>query len=247
MVGEVETGPEHLTGRRVFCLHPHQDLFVVPADMAVPVPEAVPTDRAALAANMETAVNILWDALPPVGARIAVIGAGVVGCLTAWLAGRVPGARVELIDVNPARKAVAGALGVRFALPEEATGDCDIVIHASGNPAGLTTALALAGFEATIVEASWYGTRPVAAPLGAAFHPRRLQLLSSQVGSVAPSMRPRWSYRDRLGLALDLLEDSRLDILLTGSSMFADLTDVFPRLTLHPGDELCHLVRYHRA
>jgi len=176
-----------------------------------------------------------------------VIGAGVVGCLTAWLAGRMPGARVELIDVNPARKAVADALGVRFSLPEQAVGDCDIVIHASGNPAGLTTALALAGFEATIVEASWYGTRPVAAPLGAAFHPRRLRLVSSQVGSVAPSMRPRWSYRDRLGLALDLLEDSRLDILLTGSSMFADLTDVFPRLTLHPGDELCHLVRYHRT
>jgi 2-desacetyl-2-hydroxyethyl bacteriochlorophyllide A dehydrogenase len=247
MVGKVEAGPDHLLGRRVFCLHPHQDLFVVPADAVVPVPDAVPTDRAALAANMETAVNILWDAPPPVGGRIAVIGAGVVGCLTATLAAGVPGARVELIDINPARAAIAESLGVRFALPDAALGDCDIVIHASGNPAGLTTALALAGFEAIIVEASWYGTRPVAAPLGAAFHPRRLRLLSSQVGSVAPSMRPRWSYRDRLGLALDLLEDSRLDILLTGSSMFADLTNVFPGLTLYPGDELCHLIRYHRT
>ncbi|WP_158047730.1 zinc-dependent alcohol dehydrogenase [Skermanella pratensis] len=248
MVGVVERGPAALAGRLVFCLHPHQDRFVVPADAVVPVPDGVPADRAALAANMETAVNILWDALPPVGSRIAVIGAGVVGCLTAWLAARIPAARVELIDVDPARAAVADALGVGFAPPEAAAGDCDIVIHASGNPDGLVTALALAGFEATVVEASWYGTRPVAAPLGAAFHPRRLRLLSSQVGAVAPAMRARWSYRDRLTLALELLKDSRPDILLTGSCLFADLTDIFPKLALTPGDQpgnqICHLVRY---
>ncbi|UEM03574.1 dehydrogenase [Skermanella rosea] len=248
MVGMVERGPAALEGRRVFCLHPHQDRFVVPADAVVPVPDGVPADRAALAANMETAVNILWDALPPVGSRIAVIGAGVVGCLTAWLAARIPAARVELIDVNPARAAVAEALGVGFAPPETAARDCDIVIHASGNPDGLVTALDIAGFEATVVEASWYGTRPVAAPLGAAFHPRRLRLVSSQVGAVAPAMRPRWGYRDRMALALDLLKDSRPDILLTGSCLFADLTDIFPKLALTPGDQpaaqICHLVRY---
>jgi hypothetical protein len=244
MVGVVERGPESLIGRRVFSLHPHQDRFIVPADAVVPVPDDVPSDRAALAANLETAVNILWDAPPPVGARIAVIGAGVVGCLTAWLAARIPGARVQLVDVNPARAATAEALGVAFAAPGEALGDCDIVIHASGHPDGLVTALGLAGFEATVVEASWYGTRPVAAPLGAAFHPRRLRLISSQVGAVAPAMRPRWGYRDRLTLALDLLRDSRPDILLTGSSLFADLTNIFPEIAMTPGDRLCHLIRY---
>lgn len=248
MVGVVERGPAALAGRRVFCLHPHQDRFVVPADAVVPVPDGVPSSRAALAANMETAVNILWDALPPIGSRIAVIGAGVVGCLTAWLAARIPAARVELIDVNPDRAATAQALGVGFALPEAATRDCDIVIHASGSPGGLVTALAIAGFEATVVEASWYGTRPIAAPLGAAFHPRRLKLVSSQVGAVAPAMRPRWSYRDRLALALDLLKDSRPDTLLTGSCLFADLTDIFPKLALSPGDlpgnRICHLIHY---
>ena len=248
MVGVVERGPAALAGRRVFCLHPHQDRFVVPADAVVPVPDGVSSDRAALAANMETAVNILWDALPPVGSRIAVIGAGVVGCLTAWLAARIPAARVELIDVNPARAATAETLGVGFALPGAAARDCDIVIHASGNPDGLGTALDIAGFEATVVEASWYGTRPVAAPLGAAFHPRRLRLLSSQVGAVAPAMRARWGYRDRMALALDLLKDPRPDILLTGSCLFADLADIFPKLALTPGDQpatqICHLVRY---
>ncbi len=244
MVGRVEQGPPDLTGRRVFCLHPHQDRFVVPADAVIPVPDAVPTDRAALAANLETAINILWDARPVVGARIAVVGAGTVGCLVAWLAGGLPGAAVELIDINPRRAGIAARLGVGFAAPDAAARDRDLVIHASGTPAGLATALDLAGFEAVVVEASWYGDRPVPAPLGAAFHPRRLQLISSQVGTVAPVQRPRWSPRDRLALALDLLRDDRLDGLLTGASRFADLPTTLARLAAEPGDDLCHLVRY---
>jgi len=242
LVGVAEDGP--LKGRRVFCLHPHQDRFRVPAAAVLPLPEGVPERRAVLAANLETAVNILWDALPPVGCRAAVVGGGVVGCLTAFLLARIPGADVQLIDVNPARAAVAQRLGVRFAAPEGAEGDRDLVVHASGSAAGLATALDLAGFEATVVEASWYGDRPVPAPLGGAFHPRRLRLLSSQVGSVAPALRARRSHRDRLALALSLLADPCLDALITGETAFPDLPAAMRRLAEAPGDDLCHIVRY---
>jgi threonine dehydrogenase-like Zn-dependent dehydrogenase len=244
MVGEVEEGPGDLVGRRVFCLHPHQERFVVPADALLPVPDGVPTARAVLAANMETAVNILWDAPPTVGSRVAVVGAGVVGCLAAWLAARVPGTRVELIDVEGERARTAERLGVAFAAPDAAQGGCDLVIHASGNPAGLSTALALAGFEAMVVEASWYGDRPVPAPLGAWFHPGRLRLVSSQVGTVAASMRPRHGHRDRLALALRLLEDPRLDALLTGTVAFDALPAAMEELARTPGGTLCRRVLY---
>lgn len=244
MVGAVEKGPPDLLGRRVFCLHPHQERFVVPADVLLPVPDGLPTARAVLAANMETAVNVLWDAPPMVGARIAVVGAGVVGCLVAHLASRVPGTRVELVDVEPARGRTAGRLGIAFSTPGTASGGCDLVFHASGNPAGLATALALAGFEATVVEASWYGNRPVPAPLGAWFHPGRLRLVSSQVGAVAASMRPRHTHRDRLALALRLLEDARLDALLTGAVAFDALPGAMADLARTPGEALCRRVLY---
>jgi threonine dehydrogenase-like Zn-dependent dehydrogenase len=243
-VGVVEDGAPALRGRRVFCLHPHQDRYVVPADAVLAIPDAVPDARAVLAANMETAVNGLWDAAPRLGDRIAVVGAGVVGALVAALAARVPGTVVELVDIDPARAALATALGCRFALPDNAAGDADLVIHASGSAAGLATALRLAGFEATVLEMSWYGDQSVPAPLGEAFHAKRLVLRSSQVGAVATAQRARWSHRRRLTLALDLLADPVFDRLITGESRFDDLPQTMARLAGAPAGALCHVARY---
>ena len=247
-VGVVEAlGPEapaELLNARAFCLFPHQDRYVVPASAVLPVPADVPDRRAALAANMETAVNALWDAGPRVGDRIAVVGAGVVGALVAALAARIPGAAVELVDIDPRRADLAQALGCRFALPARATGEADLVFHASGTAAGLGTALGLAGFEATVVELSWYGDQSIAVPLGAAFHSRRLRLVSSQVGSVAPARRARRSHRERLALALGLLRDPLLDRLITGECRLDALPDTMARLASDPDGALCEVVTY---
>jgi NADPH:quinone reductase-like Zn-dependent oxidoreductase len=243
-VGIVEDGPPELLGRRVFCLHPHQDLYDAPAEAVHPVPDAVPDTRAVLAANMETAVNALWDAAPRLGDRIAVVGAGVVGALAAALAARLPGTRVELVDIDAGRAALAAALGCAFASPEEAAGEADLVIHASGSAAGLATALRLAGFEATVLELSWYGAGAVPAPLGEDFHSRRLTLRASQVGAVATARRARWSHRRRLALALSLLADPVFDRLLTAECRLAELPSVMVRLAGAPAGALCHVVRY---
>lgn len=243
-VGCVEQGPPALVGRDVFALYPHQTHYTVPAAAVHPLPDGVPPRRAVLAANMETAVNGLWDGRPQVGDRVTVVGAGTVGCLVAWLAARMPGCAVELLDINPAREAVARALGVPFARPEEAAGDADLVLHASGSAAGLDLALRIAGFESTIVEMSWYGEGTVPVTLGEAFHAQRLTLRSSQVGHVAAPQRPRWDPARRLALALDLLREAALDALLTGESAFDALPEVLSRLAAGPGDTLCHCIRY---
>lgn len=241
-VGVVEAGP--MLGQRVFCLHPHQDLFVAPAAMCIPVPEAVPTPRAVLAANLETAVNVLWDAAPLVGERALVVGAGLVGLLVAWLLARIPGLDLALCDVNPARAAVAAALGLRFVAPDQAPGERDLVVHASATQAGARLALARCGFEARVVEASWYGEGLVSLPLGEAFHAKRLRLVSTQVGAVAPVMRGRRTHGERLSLALSLLEDARLGALPGPAVPFADLPARLPAL-LAPGAEgLCPVVTY---
>lgn len=242
-VGEVESGPDTLVGRRVFVLYPHQTRYVVPVQAVHPVPDGVPSQRALLSANLETAINVVWDARIQVGDRVAVVGAGVLGCLIAWVASGIRGARVQLIDVNDERRHVAATLGVGFATPLSAEGEADVVIHASGSPDGLSAALRLGAFEARIVEASWYGTRQVTVPLGEAFHSRRFTLVSSQVGAVAACQRARWDTRRRMRLALDLLSDSCLDALLTGRSQFTDLPETMSGIT-RDSTVLCHCIDY---
>ncbi|MGV9347667.1 zinc-dependent alcohol dehydrogenase [Streptomyces spiralis] len=243
-VGVVEEGPGELVGRTVFCLYPHQTRYVVPAAAVTPVPDSVPAGRAVLAGTVETAVNALWDAAPLVGDRIAVVGGGMVGCSVAALLARFPGVRVQLVDADPARAKVAEALGVGFALPGEALGECDLVVHASATEQGLARALELLTAEGTVIELSWYGDRRVSLPLGEAFHSRRLVIRGSQVGTVSPARRGNRTYADRLALALDLLAAPELDALVTGESAFEELPDVMPELASGRIPALCHRIRY---
>ncbi len=247
-VGVVEAGvgPEAtaLEGRTVFCLHPHQGRYVVPAASVVPLPEGLPPGRAVLAANMETAVNGVWDGAPGLGDRVVVVGAGVVGLLTAWLTRRIPGVELTVVDPNSARERPADALGLTLASAVPADMNADLVFHASGNPAGLADALSAVGQDATVVELSWFGSQTVPLPLGGPFHPRRTTLRSSQVGRIPPDRAPRWDHRRRMALALGLLQDPALDALITGESSFGDLPALMERLAASGEDTLCHRIRY---
>ncbi|WP_328448545.1 zinc-dependent alcohol dehydrogenase [Amycolatopsis sp. NBC_00438] len=240
-VGVVDQGPSELRGRTVFCLYPHQTAYVVPASAVTLVPDAVPPGRAILAGTVETAVNAVWDARPRLGDRIAVIGAGMVGSSVAKLLSGFPATRVQLIDVDPRQKEIADALGVDFSTPEEALGDCDLVVHASASEAGLAKALELLAPEGEVVELSWYGDRKVSVPLGENFHSRRLTIRSSQVGTVA---RPDRSYAQRLGVALDLLADPAFEALVNGECAFDDLPSVLPRLATNELSARCLRVMY---
>jgi threonine dehydrogenase-like Zn-dependent dehydrogenase len=243
-VGAVEQGPPELCGRLVFCLYPHQSSYVVPAAAVRIVPDGVPPARAVLAGTVETAVNALWDAAPLVGDRIAVVGAGMVGCCVARLLGRFPAVRVTLVDVDPGRADVAAALGVAFAFPDEAADDCDLVVHTSATSAGLQRSLDLLGPEGTVVDLSWYGDAEVRLSLGGAFHAGRLRIRSSQVGTVSPARAGRRTADDRLALALDLLRDPAFDALLSGESRFDELPEVMARLAAGSLPALCHTIAY---
>lgn len=245
-VGKVARAPDapDLEGRSVFCLFPHQDRYVVPVDAVVPLPEGVPEGRAVLGANMETALNVAWDAGVGPGDRVLVVGGGVVGLLVAWISGGIPGSEVLLVDVDPSRADVVAGLGLSFATSVPAGFDADVVVHASGAPEGAATALGGAGVEARVVEASWFGDRPVELPLGQAFHARRITLRSSQVGRIPPERAPRWTHRRRLQKALELLCAPVLDRLVTGESPFDELPETLSRLSADPAGALCHRIRY---
>lgn len=243
-VARVEAGPSRWLGRLVFALHPHQDVYHLPPEAVTPVPEGIPARRASLAANMETALNALWDSGAGPGERIVIVGGGVVGLLITALCAALPGAEVTLVDVAPGRAALAQAFGARFALPQDATGDADVVFHTSATAAGLATALAAGGMEARIVEVSWYGANAPAVPLGAAFHSRRLQLIGSQVGTVSPLRRPRWSHARRLAKALALLGNDRFDRLVTHVVPFGEAPERLPDLINGAPDALAIVLDY---
>ena len=243
-VGAVEEGPPDLRGRTVFCLYPHQTAYVVPAGAVSIVPAGIPPARAVLAGTVETAVNALWDAAPLVGDRVAVVGAGMVGCCVALLLHRFPAVRVTLVDVDPERADVAAALGVDFSLPEEADGGCDLVVHTSATSAGLQRALDLLAPEGTVIDLSWYGDTEVRLSLGGAFHAGRLGIRSSQVGVVSPARALRRTAADRVALALELLRDPTFDALLTGESHFDELPEVMARLAAGSLPAVCHPNRY---
>lgn len=246
VVGTVKAGSAVSLGQTVFCLHPHQDLFHVPAKMVIPVPSDVPAARAVLAANMETALNGIWDAGILAGDKVTVVGGGLVGLLVAFLSAKIPGVQVTLVDVNSDRRALAQTLGCYFALPDEAevsACDSDVVIHASATSKGLATAIAVAGFEARIVEMSWFGDGTSAVPLGGRFHSHRLSIVGSQVGHVPAARRARWPLSRRLETALALLTDDRLDNLISGETAFDDLAGRYIQILSDP-DTLCHRIRY---
>jgi threonine dehydrogenase-like Zn-dependent dehydrogenase len=243
-VGTVEQGPDDLVGRDVFCLFPHQNRYVAPVEALAPLPVGVPARRATLAGVVETAVNALWDAAPRLGDRVAVVGAGLVGGAVAALLRTFPLQRLQLVDVDPGREALASALGVELVDPESAADGCDVVVHASATAAGLTRSLELLGDEGEVVELSWYGTREVTVPLGSVFHPRRLMVRASQVSEVSAARRARRTHADRLALALELLRDDAFDALITGASPFRDLPETMRRLAAGDLPALLHVVDY---
>jgi hypothetical protein len=243
-VGLVEEGPAHLKGRRVFCLHPHQDRYVVPASALTPVPDEVPSDRAVLAGTVETGINALWDAAPRIGDRVAVVGAGMVGGIIAALLRTFPLERLQLVDVNPARSVLADAINVKLVHPNDAAAENDLVFHCSASESGLARSLQLLGNEAELIELSWYGMNQPRVPLGATFHSRRLTIKASQVGAVAASRRARRTPGDRLALAMRLLEDPIFDTFITGHAPFGALPQIMESIFNGDAETLCQVIDY---
>lgn len=244
LVGKVTDGPADLAGKTAFVLHPHQRQARVPVSFVRPLPDGLPPKRACLAANMETALNVTWDAQIAPGQKVLIIGGGVLGLLTAAVAATVPDTKVTVVDVLASRAAPAQKMGAHFALPATAPMNQDVVIHTSATEHGLMRALECAAFEAKIVEASWYGERKVTLPLGAAFHAQRLQIISSQVGSVAPSHRGAMTHAQRLASALELLKDEKFDALITGEIPFDEAPKQLPAVLSGDSSDLMTVLRY---
>lgn len=243
LVGRIVQGPEGWVGRIGFALHPHQSATALPPSEVTLLPDDVPPRRAALAANMETALNVVWDSGASLGDSVLVVGAGVVGLLVARLLARTPGVEVIVADVDPGKRAVAEAMGARFVTPDALPDGVDVAINASASDAGLRAALEAVGPEGRVVEASWLGKGEARLPLGGRFHSQRLTIVSSQVGRIPADRAPRWSHARRLAAVMRLLDDPALDALISHEVPLAEAPARLPRL-LKEGGALAILITY---
>ncbi|HYK98184.1 MAG TPA: zinc-binding alcohol dehydrogenase [Candidatus Acidoferrales bacterium] len=242
-----------LVGDTVFVHHPHQDEYVVPAASVVRLPRGLDPLRAVFFANTETAVNILLDAHPRTGDVVAVFGQGVVGLLVTQLLRR---AGVTVVAVEPVarRRELALRIGAHVAVaPDDAATairdvtrgrGADLAIEVSGNPRALQSAIDVAAFQATIVVASWYGTKPVSLDLGGRFHRARLRLVSSQVGAVDPGLAPRWDRARRTAYAVSLLSELELTPLVTHRFPYTRAAEAYALVDGQPDDVVQVLLTY---
>jgi threonine dehydrogenase-like Zn-dependent dehydrogenase len=218
----------------VFAFHPHQDRFTIAEDGVVPLDGGDPR-LAVLLPLVETALQATLDAGPRFGEHVAVLGLGCVGVLTGALLARA-GAGVVAADPDPARRSVAAEFGLTAVAPQELAGalgertdgrGASLLVEATGNPRALAGGLELLAHEGTALVVSWYGTKPVAVPLGGAFHRRRLTLRSTQVSTIPAALAGRWDRARRRAAARALLGELPLAVLATHEFPFEQAADAY--------------------
>lgn len=245
LVGKITEGPEDSIGSVVHVLHPHQDQCIVRTEHTFPIPPQVPPSRATLASNLETAVNAIWDSEVTIGEHALIIGFGAVGSLVARLLSFMSGIKLEIVDANPSKIALAEKMGFKACDPGSVSGNFDLAFHASRSSDGLQLAVDRVGFEGRIIELSWYGTNKISLSLGGTFHSQRKAILSSQVATPSRRQRSRWDHARRRSLVFELLERSEFDSHITHSVPFGGLPDIYNKLKAHPTEGLSYLVKYH--
>lgn len=241
-------------GRLVFAFHPHESHFCAPVSSLLSVPPGMEAERAALLPNAETAVNLAMDAAPLVGERVVVFGLGIVGLLTTALLARFPLSSLYAVDPLASRRAVAFALGatqtfdpaemesLSAALAE--SNGADLLFELSGQPAALDQAVQMAGFGARIVVGSWYGNKRASLDLGEHFHRNRIQIVSSQVSTLAPDLTGRWTKARRMQSAWRFLADLPVEQLITRRFPVTEAADAYRLIDRQPDQTVQVILKY---
>jgi 2-desacetyl-2-hydroxyethyl bacteriochlorophyllide A dehydrogenase len=239
-------------GDLVFALHPHQEEYVLAAELAHRLPDGLAPDAGVFLANLDTALNVTLDAKARPSENVIVFGQGVVGLLVTQLLHRA-GVRVIAVEPAACRAAMSARRGANAVLdPSDlslvraltAERGADVAIEASGNAAALQLAIDAVADEGTVVVCSWYGGKPVTLDLGGRFHRGRLRIVSSQVGGIDPSLAPRWDRARRLAVATELLGELRLSELITHRFPIAQASDAYALLDQRASETVQVVLEY---
>ena len=251
---------ESWRGKLVFSFHPHESHFVCRPDELIRVPAGIEAEDAAFLPAMETAVNFVMDGRPALGEQVAVFGQGVVGLLTTWLLAQMPLGSLVTADRYPSRRNRSLDLGADASLDplepdatskmtsllqgERDYSGADLAYELSGSPEALDMALVVTGYNGRVVVGSWYGNKESSLHLGGRFHRSRVQLISSQVSSVAPALSGRWTKSRRLDAAWSMLRRVRPGRLVTHRLPISQASEAYRMLDHHQNEALGVLFTY---
>ena len=243
-VGKVVDGDKSYLGNNIFSLYPHQDFYKIPSNEALIIPNKIPLSRCLLIPNLETAINAVWDTLPSAGDRILVIGAGIVGLLTAYLINKIPGVNLFIVDKDPSKRKITKKLGINFldAIPKKF--DARFIYECTGDHRILNSLKNNITVNSTICVLSWYGDKKSDIALGENFFSKRAKLIMSQVSKISPA-RYDLNNQDRRKIALDILDASNdLDHLIEKKYVNFNHLDKFFSNRKNHNNFLCKVVKY---
>lgn len=247
-------------GQQVFCFHPHESHFLARPEEVIPIPDNMESQEALFLPNMETAVNFLMDGRPMIGERVVVLGQGIIGLLTTALLAQFPLPSLISFDKHPLRREHALSIGAdvcfdpeivatpeklqEFLIQQEDRIPADLIYELSGNPHALNLAIQLAGVCTRIVIGSWYGQKRAELDLGGQFHRSRIQLISSQVSSIAPELTGRWTKRRRIDVVFDMIKRIVPARFITHTFNIDQTARAFEVLDTHPEEALQVVLTY---
>jgi 2-desacetyl-2-hydroxyethyl bacteriochlorophyllide A dehydrogenase len=239
--------------KTVFSFQPHQTHFITTPEQVIPLPEGISLQSAVFLPNMETAINFLMDGHPLIGERVAVFGQGIVGLLTTALLSKFPLKDLLTLDLYPNRRTASLDAGAFQSFdPNNMTtlskvrgkNGIDLVFELSGSPKSVDQAISVTGFAGRVVVGSWYGRKRVSVDLGGHFHRSRIQIISSQVSSIAPSISGRWDKTRRFELAWEMINQVQPERWITHCLPFREAAQGYRLLDQNPDEVIQVLLDY---
>ncbi|MEC9205932.1 MAG: zinc-binding alcohol dehydrogenase [Pseudomonadota bacterium] len=243
-VGKVIKGSQKFKGKFVFTLFPHQNFFVLKEDDLVLIPKSVPKKRCLLIANMETALNAIWDTSPTSGDTAIVVGAGIVGFMVAYLLKSTKGIDVTIIDKDKTKNKYAKHFDINFSNKIKKSSKVDFIYECSGNPNILNQLSTSLKEEGILCILSWYGNQVSKMNFGENFFSKRLKIVFSQVSKIPKHRMKDWNNKSRRELAMKMLGDQKLDKLIERKEIkFEDLPKFFDKNRVGK-NYMCNVVKY---
>tara|TARA_B100001113_G_scaffold7774_1_gene6337 strand:- start:2368 stop:3336 length:969 start_codon:yes stop_codon:yes gene_type:complete len=241
-VGKVIDGPNDMLNKMVYTMFPHQSIYVIKSTLVTLIPKHIPIRRALLTANMETAINAMWDSKPSIGDKVYVVGAGIVGILMAYVLSSTFGINVTVIDSDKNKKKLCEFFNIDFENSMDCIENPDIIYECSGNISVLSELINNSTLETKICILSWYGKQQSKIKMGENCFSRRLEIIFSQVGNITALKSKKWNNLSRRALALQLLDNKKLDILIDKKEISLDELPSFFKKGNPKG--ICKVVKY---